>query len=169
MRKILLFILIPIVFSYSCKREKNRIDDIFSEYEGLEGVSIATLPPVLFLTLLQKYGNAPDLSIENLEIVRIMVYNKTSSNNLDTSPIMKEIITELDGLKFEDLLRYSGSGDEGIIKIHDTGVYISDLMFLINNAESLLLIGISGKMETSNIMQLATEIDFKSFKEFRIN
>jgi hypothetical protein len=169
MRKLSLLLLITVISILSCRRENNSMDDFFKAYEGLEGVSIAKLPPALFLPLLKRSGYVQDSSVENIDLIRIMVYNKTDDNNPDWNLIRSEIITRLDGLQFEDLINYSGGGDEGVIRILDTGEYISDLVVLINNSKSLSLIGISGKMQMSDITKLATGIDFKSFRDFKIN
>jgi hypothetical protein len=169
MHKLILIILVAAVFSFSCKREKKGIDDIFSEYERQDGVSMIKLPPALFLALLQKNENVPDLSIDNIDLVRFLTFNKTGSNNLAGKLILKEITSDLDGLKFEDLLRYSKSGYEVVVKILETGEYISDLIVIINDNENPMVVGVSGKFKTDDITRLASEIDFNSFKGIQLN
>jgi hypothetical protein len=169
MRKITLIILFTSIFFFSCRREENSVDKIFSEYEGEDGVYMLKLPPSMFLLLLQKYSNVPDVSFDGLDLVKLMKYNKTESNGFNGTQIINNISSELRELQLEDLLQYSQSGNEVIVKIFEKDDYISDLIILMNDNESVTMIGISGKMEIDDITKLASEIDFKSLKEIQLN
>jgi hypothetical protein len=167
MRKLIIFILFASIFILSCTREENNMDKVFSEYDGQEGAYIVKLPPTLFLLLLQKYNAVQDVSFDGVEFVRLMKYNKTESNGFEGQKIISKITSELEELQFEDLLRYSQSGNEVIVKVFEKDDNISDLIILMNDNESVTMIGISGKMKIDDITKLASEIDFKSLNEIQ--
>lgn len=169
MRKLIIFILVAFICCFSCRREENSVDKVFSEYEGRDGAYVLKLPPSLFLALLQKYKSVNDVSFEGVDLVRLMKYNRTESNGFNGAQIINNINSELDELQLEDLLRYSQSGNEVIVKVFEKEDYIRDLIIIINDNESVTLIGISGKMETGNITKLAAEIDFKSLNDIKLN
>lgn len=169
MRKIWLVILIITLINFSCKKKEPGLDQIFSEYSDLKGVSFIKLPPTLFKVYLEKYENVPEISFENVKVIRYMVVDKTETDIPNKPTMVNDINSELDLLKFEDLLRYSESGNETIVRILDNGNYISDLMILVNDNGSLMMIGISGQMKMEDITNLASKIDFTSLKGIRIN
>jgi hypothetical protein len=171
MRKLVIFIIYILILCFSCKREENRVDKVFSEFDGMDGVYMLKLPPSLFLVLLQKYNynNVNDVSFDGVDLVRLMKYNKTESNGFNKTQIIKDLISGLEELQFEDLLKYSESGNEVIVKVFEKDGYTSDLIILFNDNESVTLIGITGKMEIGNITKLAAEIDFKSMKNIQFN
>ena len=169
MRKILLVTLIVALFSFSCRKQEKSVDKLFSEYEGQEGVSSIKLPPVLFMAYLKTYEDVPEFSFENVEIIRYMIVDRKKTEISDKPVLLNDILSELTELQFEDLMRYSDSGNETIVSILGQGEIISDLVVLVNNKESLMLIGISGQMKIEDITRLASEIDFNSLKGFELN
>lgn len=169
MRHILLVTLIVALFSFSCRKEEKSIDRLFSEYEGQEGVSSIKLPPVLFMAYLKTYEDVPEFSYDNIDVIRYMVFDRKKTDVSDKPVVMSDILSELTELQFEDLVRYSDSGNETIVSIQGQGDLINDLVVLVNNKESLMMIGISGQMKIEDITRLASEIDFNSFQGIELN
>jgi hypothetical protein len=151
----------------ACNKSEGN-ENLFYELEGRDGISIFKIPVLLFngiASLELKEGDAID-DLGDIEIVKVLVFDQKSAKKMTLSEVSGIITAKLTGMGYEELLQVSASGIATTAFLLDNGQYISDLMVVITEGESIIGIGLSGRLDINTISKFASGFDYSIIKEY---
>ena len=147
--------------------DKRKNDDIFTEFEGEKGVYMAKVPPALFMGLIGM--EAEDIDKEkmgDIDLVKLLVYSRENSTDDDTNQILHRITGKMNDFEYENILGFNSSDAYVSAYILENEDYVSDLMLLLRQDNSLICLGLSGKLDGQAIFDFATQIEYKKLRDF---
>lgn len=160
----ILLALTAILFSCSDRRKN---DDIFSRFEGERGIYMIKLPPVLFMKLIgmEEESIDPD-KLGNVDLVKLMIYSREDANADDVDDMLGSLKEEFRSYQYENLLGFNSGGAFMTVYMLENEEYVSDVMILFKESNSLACLGLSGKLNGKEIFKFATEIEYNKLKDF---
>ncbi|HCC69563.1 MAG TPA: hypothetical protein DEQ09_00185 [Bacteroidales bacterium] len=151
---------------YSCS-DKHRNDDVFTEFEGENGVYMVKLPPALFMALIGMEGNDIDTEdIGEINLVKLLVYSRENSTEEDTNEMMRRIKGKMNDFEYENILGFNSSNAYVSVYILDNEEYVSNLMILFKENESLVCMGLSGKLNGKEVFKFANRVEYDKLRNF---
>lgn len=150
----------------SCS-DKPKNDDIFTEFEGEKGVYMVKLPPALFMSLIgMEAENIDKEKMGNIDLVKLLVYSRENNSEEDTKRMLQRITGKMNDLEYENILGFNSSDAYVTAYILENENYVSDLMVLLRENNSLLCLGLSGKLDGQEIFNFATQIEYRKLRDF---
>ena len=154
--------LLAVILLVSCNETKNK--EILEEFEGEEGVYMIKLPPGLFLNMLNTNDEIDTEEIGNVEYVKLLMFDESNSNSLTSKEMIDDIKSKFDKYGYEMAIEfYSGGTGISAYMLQDDE-YVSDLLVLISEKNSLIGLGLSGKLDGSSILEFASDLDYNDLK-----
>ncbi|GEM_PF-1069943 len=147
----------------ACNTESNR--EIFEDFEGQEGIYMIKLPPSLFLGMVGSETELNKDQLGNVDFVKLLVFDEAKAASRTSIDIVKEIRQKFDRFGYEMAIQFSSSGNDVSAYILENEDYVSDIMVLINSADGVLGLGISGKLDGKALMNFASEIDYDDLSD----
>lgn len=164
-------LIVVIVFFNACRQESNA--DIFSEFEGDEGIYMIKLPPALLLGMIESeaksQGGPAGGSVDDfgdIDFVKVMMFDEDAAGNRNTDGLVAELKERFDRYGFEMALSFSGNGAEvSAFMLEDKDGSVSDIMVLVRNNEGLLGLGLSGSLDGKALLTFASGIDTRNLQD----
>lgn len=155
-------LLVGILFQ-ACQNEKNK--EIFDEFEGQEGFSMIKLPPRLFLGLVEGETGTSTDNLGSVDLVKLMIFDESASDKRSSRELAEELSAKFDKYGYELAIDFASGGTAISAYVLENEEYVSDLMIIINEKESLIGLGLSGKLDSQSLMKFASEIDYDDLKD----
>jgi hypothetical protein len=167
MRYISLSILALLILGFMSCSDRRKNDDIFNEFEGEKGVYMVKLPPALFMGLIGM--EAEDIDKEkmgDIDLVKLLVYSRENNSDEDTDHMLHRITGKMNDFKYENILGFNSSDTYVSAYILENEAYVSDLLLLLRENNSLICLGLSGKLDEQEIFNFATDIEYHKLRDF---
>ncbi len=167
MRYIYYGILALMLLAVASCSDKRKNDDIFTEFEGEKGVYSVKLPPDLFMGLIGM--DKEDINKEkmgDIDLVKLLVYSRENNSKDDTDHMLSRITGEMNDFEYENILGFNSSDAYVSAYILENEDYVSDLMLLLRQDNSLICLGLSGKLDGQEIFNFATQIEYRKLRDF---
>lgn len=150
----------------SCSdRQKN--DDIFSEFEGERGVYMVKLPPALFMGLIGMEGEEINKEeMGDIELVKLLVYSRENASEEDTNHMLQRINGKINDFSYENIIGFNSGTTFISAYVLEDEDYVSDLMVVMKESGSLACLGLSGKLDGKEIFNFATQIEYNKLRDF---
>jgi len=160
------FLAIMLLAFASCS-DKRKNDDIFTGFEGEKGVYMIKLPPDLFMGLIGMEKEDIDKDkIGNIELVKLLVYSRENNSKEDTDQMMGRITGKMNDFEYENIIGFNSSDAYVSAYILENEDYVSDLMLLVRESNSLICVGLSGKLDGQEIFNFAKQIEYRKLRDF---
>ncbi|MEA1886643.1 MAG: DUF4252 domain-containing protein [Bacteroidota bacterium] len=167
MRYIFYSILALLVISLASCSDRRKNDDVFAEFEGERGVYMVKLPPALFLGLIGMEGDDIDKEeLGEIDLVKLLVYSRENSTEDDTNHMLQRISGKMNDFEYENIFGFNSSNTFITAYILENEDYVSDLMLMLKESESLVCLGLSGKLDGKEIFKFATQIEYDKLRDF---
>lgn len=167
MRYIFYSLLALLLLSFTSCTDKRNNDDIFTEFEGEKGVYMVKLPPALFLGLVgMESDNINKEEMGDIDLVKLLVYSRENNSVDDTDQMLQRITSKMRNFEYENILAFNSSDAFVTAYILDNEDYVSDLMLLLKENNSLICLGLSGKLNGKEIFKFATQIEYDKLRDF---
>ncbi|MDT8400934.1 MAG: DUF4252 domain-containing protein [Bacteroidales bacterium] len=157
---------ILMLFLPACS-EKKRNEDIFTEFEGEKGFYMVKLPPALFLKLTGMGGNeSSSEDMGNVDLVKLLIYSRENDTESDRDHMYDRISGKLIDYQYENIFGFNS--DQAFISAYilENDEYVSDLMILFRESESLACLGLSGRLNGEEILKFAAGIEYNKLRNF---
>jgi len=159
-------LLVFTVLLSSCNGKRTN-DDVFSEFEGEKGVYMVKLPPRLFMTLIgMEEDRINDDNIGDIDLVKMLVYSRENNTDEDTGRMMQRISARMNDFEYENIIGFTSSDVYVSAYILDNDQYVSDLMILFKEDQSLVCMGLSGKLDGRKIFKFASNLEYDKLRDF---
>ncbi len=156
-----------LVFLLSSCADKRKNDDIFSEFEGEKGIYMVKLPPALFLALTgMEDENTSSEDLGDISLVKLLVYSREDASSEETDNMLNRLKTAMNDFEYENILGFNSGKAFVSAYVLDNEEYVSDLMILMRDQESLICLGLSGKLDGQTIFDFATQIEYDKLQNF---
>ena len=162
-RILVLVYFFSVFFLVSCSSAKNQ--EIFESFEGEEGVYMIKLPPGLFLNMIDKGTEVETKELGNIDYVKLLMFDEQNSKSLSSREIVGDIKEKFNKYGYDMAIEFYSSGTGISAYILEKEEYVSDLMLLISQENSLVGLGLSGRLDTKSIVKFASEVDFDDLQE----
>ena len=167
MKYISLGILAIFILAFSACSGKKGNEDIFSEFEGDKGVYMVKLPPALFMNLIgMEKSNIDTEAMGNIKLVKLLIYSRENDTENERADMYEKISGKLSDYKYENLIGFNSGKVFISAYILENEDYVSDLMIMFRENESLGCLGLSGRLKGEEIMQFASEIEYNRLRDF---
>ena len=167
MRYIFYSLLALLLVSFTSCTDKRKNDDIFTEFEGEKGVYMVKLPPALFLGLVgMESDNINKEEMGDIDLVKLLVYSRENNSEDDTDHMLQRITGKINDFEYENILGFNSSDAYVSAYILENEDYVSDLMLLLKENNSLVCLGLSGKLNGEEIFKFATKIEYDNLRDF---
>jgi len=167
MRYFFLSLLAIIILGFSSCSGKKGNEDIFTEFEGDKGVYMVKLPPALFMKLIGMESTDVDAeAMGNIKLVKLLVYSRENDSDRERASLYEKISGKLADYNYENLIGFTSGKVFISVYILENEEYVSDLMILFRENESLACLGLSGRLKGEEIMQFASEIEYDRLRDF---
>lgn len=162
---IALALLIVSVVLSGCNSDKKN-QEIFSEFEGEEGIYMIKLPPALFLGMLslEEQGDMDPSDIGDIDMVKIMIFDQNKATNRTSDELIDEIKRKFDRFGYEMIIQFKNSDADISAFILENDENVTDLMVLVNEGSTMIGMGLSGELDAGSIMNFASEVDYEQFR-----
>jgi len=163
---IILLVIFLLVYT-GCRRDPKSNEDIFSQLEGQEGVYTFKVPAALFLMLARAEVPSGELvdRLGDIEIVKLLMFDPGKSKSKTAGDISNEIFTSFGDFGYEMVIRVTYDGSDFAAYILENDKYVTDLMVVITDRESVTSIGLTGKLDSDSITDFASVMDYGKLKE----
>lgn len=155
-----------ILLIQACDNKTRKNEDIFAEMEGKEGVYIFKVPASLFLgmveseTLTDTSKNFSSKDIGDIDMVKLMLFDSSKSESQSAADFSGDIFSMFSDFGYEPLVTLSSGGTSMAAYVLEDKGYVSDLMVVIRENESVIGIGLTGKLNAESILSFASEVDY---------
>jgi hypothetical protein len=167
MKYIYLSLLAILMLAFSCCSGKKGNEDIFTEFEGEKGVYMVKLPPALFMKLIgMEKSNTDTEAMGNIKLVKLLVYSRENDTDNERSAMYEKISGRMADYKYENLIGFNSGKVFISAYILENEEYVSDLMIVFRENESLACLGLSGRLNGQEILNFASEIEYDSLRDF---
>lgn len=155
-----------IISLLSCS-DKRKNDDIFDEFEGEKGVYMVKLPPALFLGLIgMNSDNINKEEMGDIDLVKFLVYSQENNTADETDHMLQQITAKILDFEYENIIAFNSSDAFVSAYILENEDYVSDLMLLLRENNSLICLGLSGKLDGEAITNFASGIEYNKLRDF---
>lgn len=162
-----LILAVIIIAAISSCRPGKKNEEIFSEFEGEEGMYIVKLPPLLFLGLLGISSDETQTDqLGDIDYVKLLIYGKEGAEEADAQEVLSRLQENFDEFEYENVMGMTSSGTFISAYILNDEEYISDLMVIIKEDKSLVCLGLSGKLNGNEVFNFATELEYDKLRNF---
>lgn len=159
-------ILVLLLALSACSEKKNN-DDVFTEFEGEKGVYMVKLPPALFLKLTaMDDGDMNSEKMGDINFVKMLIYSRENDTDSDRDNMFLRISGKLADYEYENIFGFNSGKAFLSAYILENEEYVSDLMILFRENESLVCLGLSGRLEGEEILKFASEIEYNKLRNF---
>ncbi len=160
------FLAIMLLAFASCS-DKRKNDDIFNGFEGEKGVYMIKLPPDLFMGMIGMDKEDIDKDkIGDIDLVKLLVFSRENNTKDDTDHMLGRLTDKMNDFEYENILGFNSSDAYVSAYILDNEDYVSDLMLLLRGSNSLICLGLSGKLDGQEIFNFATQIEYRKLRDF---
>lgn len=167
MRNLINLLIASLIAISACKSNRTN-EEVFSQFEGESGVYIVKLPPMLFLGLLGVSGdNVDSEKLGDIDYVKLMIHSpeEESRENVESS-VFTRLKTSFSESAYENVVGYSSGSTYVSAYLLEKEEYVSDLMILFKEGNSVVCLGLSGKINGDAIVGLASEIEYEKLRDF---
>lgn len=156
-----------LVFFQFCGRDSRGNEDIFAELEGEEGIYTFKVPASLFMMVVRSEAPSGEKvdDLGHIEIVKLLIFDAAKSKSKTAGNITDEIYGKFSDFGYELVISVSSGGTNFAAYILDRGDFVSDMMAIISDKESVTGIGLSGRLDAGSIADFASEMDYARLKE----
>jgi hypothetical protein len=157
-------IIIVLACSNGCNRPPRTFSEAMSDkYQGDKAYFHVKVPPAL-LQIVLKDEEAGSLSglLKDLNQVGIMsVGNRTEESK---EILNSDIASWLSHFQYEDLMTIAQSGSKISFKLLEKNGQVQELMAIIADSESVMIISLYGKLDMKQVMNLTRELNPEVFR-----
>ncbi|MEE4215235.1 MAG: DUF4252 domain-containing protein [Bacteroidales bacterium] len=167
MKYLFLSLLAVTILGFSSCSGKKGNEDIFTEFEGDKGVYMVKLPPALFMNLIgMEKSNIDTEAMGNIKLVKLLIYSRENDTDSERADMYGKISGKLADYEYENLIGFNSGKVFISAYVLENVDYISDLMIVFRENESLACLGLSGRLKGDEIMQFASEIEYNRLRDF---
>jgi len=150
----------------SCS-DRKRNEDIFSDFEGEKGVYMVKLPPALFLKLLDiERNNTRDEDLGDINMVKLLIYSRENDTEDDRKKMYGRIRDKLTDYEYENIFGFNSSTSYISAYILENEDYVTDLMIVFKEDNSLACLGLSGRINGEEVLKFASEMEYNKLRDF---
>lgn len=155
-----------LVISFACS-DKQKNEDVFSEFEGEKGVYMVKLPPAMFMGLIGMDSNDIEKDeIGDINFVKLLVYSRENNDPGETDKMLQRLNGKMRDFEYENILGLNSGKTYASAYILENDDYVSDFMLILKENDSLICLGLSGKLDGRQLFKFATEIEYDKFQNF---
>jgi len=167
MRSIFNFLIVfLLVFVVSCSGNRKN-EDIFTEFEGEKGVYMVKLPPALFLSLTGAGdANYDAEEMGDINFIKLLVYSQENNTREDVDNMFGRVNLKMSEFAYENILGFNSGAAYISAHILENEDYVSDLMLVMREGESLVCLGVSGELDGKKLFEFASRMDYDKLYNF---
>lgn len=155
-----------LVIGLACS-DKRKNEDVFSEFEGERGVYMVKLPPAMFMGLIGMDSNEIEKDeIGDIDFVKLLVYSRENNEPGETDKMLQRLNGKMSEFEYENILGLNSGKTYASAYILENDEYVSDFMLILKENDSLICLGLSGKLDGRQLFKFATEIEYDKFQDF---
>ncbi|MDZ7738683.1 MAG: DUF4252 domain-containing protein [Bacteroidales bacterium] len=155
-----------LVIGLACS-DKRKNEDVFSEFEGERGVYMVKLPPAMFMSLIGMDSNEIEKDeIGDINFVKLLVYSRENNDAAETDKMLQRLNGKMSEFEYENIMALNSGKTYVSAYILENEDYVSDFMLILKENDSLVCLGLSGKLDGRQLFKFATEIEYDKFQDF---
>lgn len=102
----------------------------------------------------------------NIQLVKLLIYSRENDTDNKRGLMYDRISGKLTDYQYENLFGFNSGKAFISAYILENDDYVSDLMILFRENESLACLGLSGRLKGEEILKFASEIEFNKLRSF---
>ncbi|HCY46109.1 MAG TPA: hypothetical protein DHU89_05450 [Flavobacteriales bacterium] len=162
-----IIIAIAICFTSAGIAQNNAIDKYYSDYaddERFTKVSISSKMFSLFTNFSTEDANEQQVieTIGKLKGLKILI----GDGIIDSKQIYKAVNSTA-AVSYEELMTVENAEQEMIFYISESGGTITELVMLMYEGESIMILSLTGDIDLQELSNLSDKMDIQGFEEFK--
>ena len=122
-------------------------------------------PPIFYLTMFENDRRVVSVSLGDIDFVKFLLFNPEQGDGATAGDMISDIKSKFYKYGYEAAIEFSSGGTFISAWILENEKYVSDIIILLKEEDSLIGLGLSGRLNGRAITDFASGIDYDDLKD----